>query len=160
MQAAPAFIVNGKPVDAKIIDGYAVITRTWRPGDQLSFTFDMPVLHLQSRPELTQNRGRIALQRGPLVYCAEAADNGGQAWNFIVPQGTVFRKSMRKVLQEDIIALEAEVPFLVTSTDGHAVTTETRTFTAIPYYAWANRGKGGMQVWLPDRFETIAVNAK
>jgi DUF1680 family protein len=159
-QAAPAFTVNGKPVDAEIRDGYAVITRSWKKGDQLSFRFDMPVLQLQSRPELAQNRGRIALQRGPLVYCVEAADNAGQAWNFIVPEGTEFRTRESKVLGEPIIALEAEVPFITTSPDGKSVTTQSRTLTAIPYYTWANRGKGAMQVWLPVRFEAIYVNKK
>jgi hypothetical protein len=159
-QAALAFTVNGKPEGAEIKDGYAVITRSWKKGDQLSFQFDMPVLQLQSREELAQNRGRIALQRGPLVYCVEAADNGGHAWNFIVPEGTEFRTRESKVLGEPIIALEAEVPFIATNADGKSVTTQTRTLTAIPYYTWANRGKGEMQVWLPRRFERIAINYK
>jgi hypothetical protein len=158
MQAAPAFTLNGKPIAADIRDGYAVITRTWKKGDQLQFQFDMPVLQLLSRPELKQDSGRIALQRGPLVYCVEAADNGGHAWNFIVPDGTEFRTKETKVLNENIIALEADVPFLSTSADGKSVSTQTRTLTAIPYYTWANRGKGEMQVWLPMEFKKISVN--
>jgi hypothetical protein len=160
MQAAPAFTLNGKPIGADIKDGYAVITRTWKKGDQLQFHFDMPVLQLVSRPELKQDSGRIALQRGPLVYCVEAADNGGHAWNFIVPEQTEFRTRDMKVLDENIIALEADVPFLATSTDGKSVSTQTRTLTAIPYYTWANRGKGEMQVWLPVKFENVFVNRR
>jgi DUF1680 family protein len=158
MQAAPAFTLNGKPIAADIKDGYAVITRNWTKGDQLQFKFDMPVLQLVSRPELKQDSGRIALQRGPLVYCVEAADNGGHAWNFIVPEGTEFRTKESMVLGETIIALQAEVPFLNTSADGKSVSTQTRTLTAIPYYTWANRGKGEMQVWLPTKFEKLSVN--
>jgi len=160
MQPAPAFTLNGKAIGADIKDGYAVITRTWKKGDQLRFQFDMPVLQLASRPELKQDSGRIALQRGPLVYCVEAADNGGHAWNFIVPERTEFRTKENKVLGENIIALEADVPFLSTSADGKSVFTQTRTLTAIPYYTWANRGKGEMQVWLPVKFENVFVNRR
>jgi DUF1680 family protein len=158
MQAAPAFTLNGKPVAADIVDGYAVITRTWKKGDQLQFQFDMAVLQLVSRPELKQDSGRVALQRGPLVYCVEAADNGGHAWNFIVPDETEFRTRETKVLGENIIALEAAVPFITTSSDGKSVSTQTRTLTAIPYYTWANRGRGEMQVWLPRKIERITIN--
>jgi uncharacterized protein len=158
MQAAPAFALNGKPVAADIKDGYAVISRSWKKGDVLTFRFDMPVLQLESRPELMQASGRVALQRGPLVYCAEAADNGGHAWNFIVPEGTEFRTRESQVLDENIVALQAEVPFLNTSPDGSSVTTQIRTLTAIPYYTWANRGKGEMQVWLPRKIERITIN--
>jgi DUF1680 family protein len=90
----------------------------------------------------------------------EAADNGGHAWNFIVPEQTEFRTRDMKVLDENIIALEADVPFLATSTDGKSVSTQTRTLTAIPYYTWANRGKGEMQVWLPVKFENVFVNRR
>ena len=77
-----------------------------------------------------------------------------------MPERTEFRTKENKVLGENIIALEADVPFLSTSADGKSVFTQTRTLTAIPYYTWANRGKGEMQVWLPVKFENVFVNRR
>jgi len=155
---APVFRVNGRTLPHTLEDGYAVIEDTWRKGDRLEWSFAMPVTRLASRPEVDANRGRVALQRGPLVYCVEGADNGGQAWNLIVPEHTAFDTASLRIANERIVALTASVPVLTVAPDGRSARTSPRRMTAIPYYAWANRGRNGMQVWLPTSFRDVKVN--
>ncbi len=152
------FTLNGQPVTATVENGYAVIDREWKKGDQLSFELDMTPLIVQSRNEIKQNEGRVAIQRGPLVYCVEGADNNNKAWNIILPPNTQFTTNEMKVLEEPVIGLQAKVPVVVVNEDGTALQTENRTITAIPYYTWANRGKNEMQIWLPVRIKDVKIN--
>lgn len=152
------FTINGQPINATIQNGYAVIDREWKKGDQLSFELDMTPLIIQSRNEIKQNDGRVAIQRGPLVYCVEGADNDNKAWNIILPTTTKFETTDMKVLDESVVALKANVPVIVVNEDGSALKTESRTITAIPYYTWANRGKNEMQIWLPVKIKDVKIN--
>ena len=154
----PAFLVNGKPVSTVMRDGYACLSRTWKKGDRVTWTFDMPVQRLYARTEVKQNIGRTAIQRGPLIYCVEGIDNDSAAWNIIVPEDVTFKPVPHNILNEQVIALKGKAPVLITSPDGRSAKTELRTVTAIPYYAWANRGKSEMQVWLPSRISDIKIN--
>jgi DUF1680 family protein len=156
--AAVGFTVNGAAVTYKEVDGYAVIDRQWKKGDVLSFEYAMPVTRVVSRAEVKQNEGRIALQRGPLVYCVEGADNKGTAWDFIIPSSTVFDVHDYTVLDEKVKAISMQVPSITISEGGTRVQTQEKSITAIPYYAWANRGKNEMQVWLPTSFQNIKIN--
>jgi DUF1680 family protein len=156
--AVVGFAVNGSSVSYKEVNGYAVIDRAWKKGDVLSFEYAMPVTKVVSRAEVKQNEGRIALQRGPLVYCVEGADNNGTAWDFIVPPATVFETQEYRVLDEKVMSISMKVPALSVSSDGTRVQTAEKRITAIPYYAWANRGKNEMQVWLPASFQNIKIN--
>ena len=118
----------------------------------------MTPLIIQSRNEIKQNDGRVAIQRGPLVYCVEGADNDNKAWNIILPTTTKFESTDMKVLDESVVALKANVPVIVVNEDGSALKTESRTITAIPYYTWANRGKNEMQIWLPVKIKDVKIN--
>jgi len=153
-----AFFVNGTIATAAQKAGYAIIDRTWKKGDVLEFEYAMPVVRLTGRPELKQNENRVALQRGPLVYCVEGADNGGTAWDFIVPSSTVFKVMPYKVQNEPVMAIGMQVPSLAITKNGTEVQTREKRVTAIPYYTWANRGGNEMQVWLPTRFSQVKVN--
>jgi uncharacterized protein len=153
-----AVLVNGKKVSLEMADGYVVIDREWKKGDVVKFEFPMNVQLLKSRPEIKQNESRIAIQRGPLVYCIEGADNNNKAWNVVVPENTVFTPTAYKVLTEQVVALQAELPVLTVSEDGSEVKTEKKMITAIPYYTWANRGKNEMQLWLPTKIKDIKIN--
>ena len=113
---------------------------------------------MSARPELKQDSGRIAIQRGPLVYCVEGADNNGKAWNIIVPENTRFTIIDHKVQDETVKALTAEVPVVTVGADGLSLKTEMKKIIAIPYYTWANRGKNEMQVWLPVKIADIKIN--
>ena len=118
----------------------------------------MDVKLVESRPELKQDQQRVAIQRGPLVYCVEGTDNNGKAWNIIVPEGTTFETIDYKVLDESVKAITAVVPVVTVGEDGQSLKTERKKIIAIPYYAWANRGKNEMQVWLPVRINDVKVN--
>ncbi|MFM1879123.1 MAG: hypothetical protein RLZZ241_1989 [Bacteroidota bacterium] len=130
--------VNGTPAEYEILDGYAVLTRTWKKGDKIGYVLPMPVQEMLSRPEVAANTGRIALQRGPLVYCVEGADNEGKALNISVSQNPEYKLQDFTVVNEPIKAIEFKG-----QQDG-----KPGTIKAIPYYTWANRGKNEMQVWI------------
>ena len=100
----------------------------------------------------------MALQRGPLVYCVEGADNGNQAWNIIVPEKTTFTTTYRNDLLEGVTTIQFQSPSITVSSDGTSVATEMKAVTAIPYYAWCNRGQNAMQVWLPRKIKDIKIN--
>ncbi|MDP9229634.1 MAG: glycoside hydrolase family 127 protein, partial [Bacteroidota bacterium] len=135
-----------------------IINREWKKGDVLEFDFPMDVKMIHSKDELKQDNQRVALQRGPFVYCVEGADNSGKAWNIIFPENTLFETIDYKVLDEPVKALTAEVPVVLVGEDGISLKTEKKKIIAIPYYAWANRGKNEMQVWLPTKITDIKIN--
>lgn len=150
--------VNGKVVPFQLLNGYAVIDRDWKKGDQVELVLPMDVKRIVSRPEVKQNADRVALQRGPLVYCVEGADNGGQAWNFILPDNARFTTSFQPNLLEGVTTIQFDAPAVQVTADGQSVITETKKITAIPYYAWCNRGQNPMQVWLPRKIKEVKVN--
>ncbi len=157
---APTLLVNGKPVAAAPQNGYAVIEREWKKGDVVALSLPMPVRRIAAADSVKADQNRVALQRGPLVYCVEHADNGGKAMNLIVPDGVGFTPAYRADLLGGVVTLQAETPVVTISADGASVTTVPRKITAIPYYAWANRGKGQMQVWLPRKAGEVKVSAE
>jgi len=150
--------VNGKEEAVKIENGYLVINRDWKKGDVVDYELPMQTNRVIARSELKQDANRIAIQRGPLVYCVEGADNNGKAWNIIIPKNTKFETIDYKVLDENIKALTTEVPVITVSEDGTSLKTENKKITAIPYYTWANRGKNEMQVWLPTKITDVTIN--
>jgi len=154
----PALSVNGQPLAFTNENGYAVIDREWKKGDKLVWNLPMSVKKLAAKEPLKQDKDRVALQRGPLVYCAEGADNGGKAWNIIFPEKTEVATITGKILDEPVVLLEATVPVVITAADGFSLQTINKKITAIPYYTWCNRGSNQMQVWLPVKINDIKVN--
>jgi DUF1680 family protein len=152
------FSVNGKAVSFKQENGYAIIDRKWQKGDVINFEYNMPVTKIAAKTELKDDMDRIALQRGPLVYCVEGADNKEGVWNLTLPFNTNFTATSYKVLNEPVIALQAEVPSAIASANGTGIEIKQRKITAIPYYCWANRGANAMQVWLPAKIKEIKIN--
>jgi hypothetical protein len=151
--------VNGKPIQYTLDKGYAVIEREWNKSDVVEFTTGGNVIaKVSSIDEIKQNKNRIAIQRGPLIYCIEGADNNGKAWNIIIPENTVFETIEYDVLEEPVKALTAEVPVVTVGEDGLSLKTEKKKIIAIPYYTWANRGKNEMQVWLPTKITDVKLN--
>jgi uncharacterized protein len=150
--------VNGKPANYTMENGYAVINREWKKGDVVELNLPMEVKRIVARKEVKQDEERVALQRGPIVYCVEGADNNGQAWNLTLPDKANFQVAFKKDMLEGVTTIQFEAPTLQIAADGQSVKTENKTITAIPYYAWANRGQNPMQVWLPRRIKDIKVN--
>ena len=156
--AKPAMKVNGKVVEYAVQNGYAVISRTWQKNDKVEVNLPMEVRRVIAIKKINDDKGKVALQRGPLVYCAEWVDNNGKASNILMPANTVFSTVFKPDLLNGIVVINSEVPAVVISSN--SVATVKQSFTAIPYYSWANRGKGEMMVWFPEQVKDIDLIAK
>lgn len=145
---------------------YARISRAWQPGDKVRLILPMPVVRVHSHPYVCENRGRAALVRGPLVYCVEQADNPDiDPRELVLPASSGFEPHWEPNLLGGVVALTglAEAVPLTDKWNGRLYTTENAprepaakrrvAVTAIPYYAWANREPGRMQVWLREDWE-------
>lgn len=152
------FVSNAKNINQTYENGYVVLDAEWKKGDVVEINFPMETKMITAKDSLKQDNSRIAIQRGPLVYCIEGADNDNKAWNIVVPENTKFTPIQYKVLDESVIALQADLPVLSVSEDGSEVKTEKKKITAIPYYTWANRGKNEMQLWLPVKIKDVKIN--
>ena len=154
----PSLMINDKPFSYTNENGYAVINREWKKGDKILWQLPMDVRKVISKNELKFNNNRIALQRGPLIYCVEGADNNGKAWNIIVPENASFTTGKENILSEPVITIQSQVPVIDISADGLTINTSNKTITAIPYYTWCNRGSNQMQVWLPTKIKDVKLN--
>ncbi|MHB8095279.1 MAG: glycoside hydrolase family 127 protein [Candidatus Aminicenantales bacterium] len=140
--------VNGLPAELAIEKGFARIERTWAKGDVVELNLPMPVRRALSNENIKENRGRIALERGPIVYCAEWPDNGGKVLNLVVPDEAKLGAAFRKDLLGGVGVITGKVTALDRGNDKILIRRKVHNLTAIPYYAWANRGQGEMAVWL------------
>lgn len=141
--------VNGSPVPVVLEQGYAVISRRWSPGDAVVLHLPMPVRRVVAAPDVAADRGRVAIQRGPIVYAAEWPDNpDGHVRNLRLPDDAALSRAFRPALLNGVEVVTGQAVSYVVDAKG-AVQSRTQPFTAIPYYAWANRGPGEMTVWLP-----------
>ena len=152
--------VNGKPVDYQIEKGYAVISKKWKKDDKVELTLPMDVRRVVANASVPDDNGKVALQRGPIMYCAEWKDNDGKASNIIVPKGAVFITQYVPSLLNGVTILKAEVKTVNIDETAQTISTENKTMTAIPYYSWANRGKGEMTVWFPEKVTDVALISK
>ncbi len=151
-----ALKVNGQAVDAKPTDGYVTIRRTWTKGDSITLDLPMPAERLYANPGVIMDVGRVALKRGPLVYCVEEVDNpGGAVQRLKLPRDAELKSTTRADLFGGAVTLSAPARAIDPSdwrdlyrsappSEGDT------TLTALPYYLWANRGRGSMVVWIPE----------
>ncbi|HEX4849923.1 MAG TPA: glycoside hydrolase family 127 protein, partial [Puia sp.] len=151
-------LVNGSKFEYKIEKGYMVIEREWHKGDSVDVNFPMEVKKILAKDSVKEDRDRIAIQRGPLVYCFEQTDNAGKAWNMILTPGVKFVAQFEKDLLGGVTIIQCNLPVVEINPDGTTLSTETRSVTAIPYFAWANREPAAMQVWLPVRIKDVKLN--
>ncbi len=154
----PGLTINGKSFKYIYQNGYILVNNEWKKGDIIEIEIPFETKIVNARPELKQDANRVAIQRGPIVYCVEGADNNGKAWNIILPDDTEFETIDYKVQDESVKALTVEVPVVSVAEDGLSLKTEMRKIIAIPYYTWANRGKNEMQVWLPVKITDVKLN--
>jgi DUF1680 family protein len=143
-----AFTVDGKPYPLEIDRGFLRIRRVWKSGDEIALTFGMPVRRVLAHERVLDDRGRVALERGPLVYCLEGLDApDGNVLNLVIPDTASFHSRFESALLGGVEVVRGTA--LVTrrkAAGGIAVAGE-RAVTAIPYYAWAHRGRSQMTVW-------------
>jgi DUF1680 family protein len=138
--------LNGQPVPVTEEKGYALLRRAWRAGDSVELNLPMPVRRVLAHEKVKDDAGRVAVERGPLVYCVEGADNGGQALDLVLPDGAELKTAEGAGPLEGITAIEAAGERV--STDGF-LRAEPARLRFIPYHAWNHRGAGPMAVWLP-----------
>ncbi len=154
-----AITLNGKPVDYTMENGYAIFTRTWHKNDKVEVMLPMEVRKVVANNKVKDDVGKIALERGPVMYCAEWIDNNGKAANLIVPANTEFTSEFNPGKLNGIEEIKAEVPAIVVGNNGEGIKTVQQSFIAIPYYAWANRGKGEMMMWFPEKIQDVDLIA-
>ena len=140
-----------------MVNGYAVVKKIWKKGDVVILDLPMPVRRIVAIEDIKENRNRVALQRGPLVYCFEHVDNGSKAMNILIPDNTIFKAEFKPELMNGLVVLQADAPVATVSGDGLNISSVIKTVTAIPYFSWANRGKGQMQVWLPKKMTDVRI---
>lgn len=128
--------VNGKKVNGKMEDGYVVIDRTWSEGDEIQVSLPMEARQVEAREEVVDDRGKLAIMRGPVVYCLEGVDQAnGQVFDKFIPAGTKFSAQYKADLLNGVVELTAGE------------------IKAIPYSTWCNRGSDEMTVWVPTAKE-------
>lgn len=127
--------VNGGPVAFVVEKGYAILERTWKDGDQVTLKLEMPVQMVAADPRVKEDEGLRAIQRGPVVYCLEEADNAEGFDSLFLTENTRFETSALPDKLGGIVEISA------VNGAGH--------LTYIPYYAWDNRAPGKMKVWIP-----------
>lgn len=152
--------INNAPATYTLQNGYAIINREWKKGDVVQLHLPMEIKRIIAINDVKDDRNRTALERGPLVYCVEHADNGGKAMNLILPDEAVLTSSFNAALLNGVVTIQTTATILQPTANGDGIESIKKTITAIPYYAWANRGKGQMQVWLPRKATYVTVETK
>jgi DUF1680 family protein len=142
----PVVKVNGETVPLEVDKGYLPIRRTWEAGDVVEIHFDMPIRRVLCDEKVADNRGKVALERGPIVYCAEGIDNKGEVNNIVLEDSVALQVEARPDLLNGPMVISGTARALHRTEDGAA--SSDQPFLAIPYYAWAHRGAGKMNVWL------------
>lgn len=132
--------LNGKALDLDLRKGFARITRTWKAGDIVTLNLDMPVRCVVAHDAVKADRKRFALERGPVVYCAEGADNGGRVLDQVFA-GKVKMETDRAGILGGMVTVK------LTAEDS------ANSLKCIPYYAWCHRGPNEMRVWFPTTVE-------
>jgi DUF1680 family protein len=138
-QPPVTLLVNRQPLSLDLESAFARIRRTWRSGDLVELTLPMPVRRVVCHEKVAENAGKVALERGPLVYCFEGADNDGRILDRALPDDEELAAEFRQDLLGGLVVL--------LSRPG-ASPREGSRLVAIPYYAWSHRGPGEMAVWL------------
>jgi hypothetical protein len=143
--------VNGQAVPLLLEKGYARLERQWKPGDVVELALPMPIRRVVAHPSVEADQGRVALQRGPIVFAAEWPDNpGGQVRNLLLGDDAILTTEFRAGLLGGVQIVKGSAVALAYDDKG-GVNRRQQEFLAIPYYAWANRGPGEMTVWIPNR---------
>jgi DUF1680 family protein len=128
--------VNGEPYAFKPQNGYCKIDRNWKKGDMIEVVMNMPVRRIQAHDSVEQNRGRLAVERGPVVYCAEGVDNGGKVLDKAIRPNAKFKRTTCNILGNQYPAFCVE-------------TTAKSELKLVPYFSWCHRDVGEMQTWFP-----------
>ncbi len=143
-------IVNGRTIKLQEKNGYAVITREWKKGDYVVLILPMPVRTLQADEHVQADKQKIAVQRGPFVYCAEFADNkDGHVLSLVANTSKEMKETYESSLLNGIEKIQFSAQNSKRGAGNNIILEAEQEAMLIPYYAWSNRGSGEMMVWLP-----------
>ena len=151
--------VNKEMIDNPSMDkGYACITRQWNAGDVIELELEMPVQRMKAHPQVAADKGRVALQRGPIVYCLESADNGDISLRDVcLPTDSKIKNDFKKDLLGGVMVLNCQALTKQQQSWENRLylpqKNKEAALTAIPYYAWANREPGKMIIWIPESLD-------
>ena len=140
-----------------MVKGYAVIRKSWKKGDVVQLDLPMPVRRIVAINEIKDDINRVAIQRGPLVYCFEHADNGGKTMNIVIPDNASLKAEFKPEMLNGIVVISSDVPVVNISDNGLSVSPVVNNVLAIPFFSWANRGEGQMQVWMPRKITDVRL---
>lgn len=141
-------MLNGQPIDTKPEQGYVSIDRKWKKGDKITLEMDMEPRVVKANGKVTADVGRVAIERGPVVYCAEWPDNDFDVRGIVLNREPKFEVVKRTDLLCGVDQIKTNAQTLAYDDNGRLVAGDVN-LTLIPYYAWAHRGSGDMTVWLP-----------
>jgi len=143
--------VNGQSMPVTIDKGYVSVQRQWNQGDVVELYLPMPVRRIVAHTNVEADRGKVALERGPLVYCLEWPDNkDGHVRNILLPDASPLSASFKKDLLNGVQIITGKAYGCKLGEDGKTIEKTEQDFTAIPYFVWANRGRGEMEVWIAN----------
>ncbi|HUI69533.1 MAG TPA: glycoside hydrolase family 127 protein, partial [Spirochaetia bacterium] len=152
--------LNGSAFDLRraVEKGYAHVAREWRPGDRVELVLPMPVQRVRSDPRVAADFGKVAVQRGPVVYCLEEADNGPSLHAAVLPREARLESAYHSDMLGGMVIVKARgrawdgagTSNGLYQTDGRPPGTTQKDLLFIPYFAWANRQPGEMTVWVGE----------
>ncbi len=143
--------VNSQSYPLVMDRGFARISRKWKAGDKVELDLPMPVRRVLSHENVQDNRGKVALQRGPIVYCLEGVDNEGRVVDLFLPDGSPLEPEFRPEMLGGVYIIKGTGIEEVKDEESGTLSPQERPLLAIPYYAWAHRGAGEMTVWIRRR---------
>jgi hypothetical protein len=147
--------VNGETLNPKIENGYAVINRKWNKGDKILIDLPMTVREVIADERIKDDIGKMAVQRGPVIYCAEWPDNNdGKVLNLVIDKKSAFSSEFTPGLLGGTQIIKTSGYQTKKTLDGRIESSEKENVTLIPYALWNNRGPGQMMVWLPTTTES------
>jgi uncharacterized protein len=143
--------INGQAAVYSMDNGYAVLSRAWKKGDVIDINLPMELRRVVAHANVKADVGKVALLRGPLVYCAEFPDNNNRTSNLIIPDNAAFTSEFQKDVLGGIVVVKSTAFAINVDATGTKINSEAQPFTAIPFYARCNRGEGEMRVWFPRK---------
>lgn len=148
-----AVAINGEKQNIEIKNGYISISRVWNSNDIVELTLPLDIKMIKANPKVKADIGKVAIQRGPLVYCLEWPDNNGKILSYVIDSSSSLEANYNDTLLNGLTTIKgkAHATFMI---NDKAMLGNAIEFTAIPYYAWANRGAGEMMVWIPTTPES------
>jgi len=150
--------VNGKKLIFNTKKGFAEIKRNWKKSDVIELYLPMQIRRVVADGKVEADIGRVALERGPIVYCAEGIDNNGHVFNLFLEDSVKFTAEYRKDLLNGIMTIRGEAVALSCEKDKKSAMKKRQSFMVIPYYAWANRGSDEMVVWFARDKSVVEPN--